>query len=354
MPGAWRLRDLAYRRFLHSGQTRVGWVAAGTLHGSDRSFFALEHAVAMRVANTALWLNANVPALHSEIYRPDRRYDIVVFFKAMDDRCLEEAARVQAYGGKVVFDANVNYYEVWGDYEIEDTRPTEEQRRQAAAMTGAADHVVADSSYLLGIVSRFNGAATWIPDNVDMHLFSGPRARRGDSGLRLVWSGIAKKAQPLLSVADAFAGLRGAELVVVSNAEPRILPELRQAIPCRYVPWSPKRYAKVLRECDVIISPKRLVNAYELGHTEYKITLGMAAGVPAVASPQQSYVEAVTYAGGGRIADTTDEWRAALAELAADPALRADLGERARRTVEERYATPVVARRYSEVLCALA
>jgi glycosyltransferase involved in cell wall biosynthesis len=121
-----------------------------------------------------------------------------------------------------------------------------------------------------------------------------------------------------------------------------------------YEPFSLHGYARVLRSCDVIVSPKRLVNPYELGHTEWKITLGMAAGLPAVASPQRSYVEAISARGGGLVADTAAEWREAIARLVEDDELRRDLGAKARQTVEERYATPVVARRYLDLLRSLA
>jgi glycosyltransferase involved in cell wall biosynthesis len=329
---------------------RVGWVAADTLHGGTRRLSLLHTPVSMRITNTAFWINAHSGRVRNELYRPGRRYDVVVFFKAMDERCRDEAARVKGRGGRVVFDANVNYYEVWGDYEIEGTRPSPEQQRDAAAMTELADRVVADSSYLLDVVRRVNPRAEWIPDNVDLHVYRGRRAHRQRPLTRIVWSGIAAKAAHLLEAADALADVRGAELVLVSDRPPDVMRDLGGALPCTYVRFSDREYAATLRRCDVIISPKRLVNAYEVAHTEYKITLGMAVGLPAVASPQQSYREAIDARGGGVIAASTAEWREALERLVRDPGLRADLGERARLTVRERYATPVVARRYLEVI----
>jgi glycosyltransferase involved in cell wall biosynthesis len=329
---------------------RIGWVSSDTLTARVANFASLSPAVAMRIANIARWIEKHVPGVETEMYRRDRRYDIVVFAKAMDEECRREAEKIQSYGGRVVFDANVNYYEIWGDYDIPDTKPTEQQRRDAVAMTQVADWVVADSSYLLGVVQRYTKSAGWIPDNVDLGLFGARRQDRGADRIRLVWSGMAKKARPLLSIREALATLPDAELVVVSEAAPAELAELEQSIPCRYVPFTPRRYAKTLRTCDVIISPKRLTNAYELAHTEWKITLGMAAGLPAVASPQQSYVEAIGHKGGGIVADGTDEWAEALGSLASDADLRARLGSLARETVVERYATPVVAAEYAEVL----
>ena len=98
----------------------------------------------------------------------------------------------------------------------------------------------------------------------------------------------------LLSLCDVFRTLPDAELVLVVDEPPACLPELSRAIRCSVVPFSDEAYARTLTTCDIIISPKRLINAYEMGHSEYKITLGMAIGLPAVASPQLSYVDAIS------------------------------------------------------------
>jgi glycosyltransferase involved in cell wall biosynthesis len=309
----------------------------------------------MRIANTAYWINAHSDRIVNELYDPARRYDVVVVFKAMQGWYLEEAERAQDRGARVVFDANVNYYERWGDYEIARTEPTPEQQRDAVALTGLADHVVADSTYLRAVVEPINGRVTWIPDNVDLRVYRRGRPRRSTgSPLRLVWSGVAQKAAHLLEAADAFASVPGIELTLVADRPPEAMAELAGALPCRFVRFGDRRYAAELRRSDVIVSPKRLTNAYEVAHTEYKITLGMGVGLPAVASPQQSYVEAIGHAGGGIVAGSVDEWRDALERLRDDEKLRLDLGERARRTVEEIYATPVVSARYLRLLEELA
>src|SRR5919199_1647226 len=150
---------------------RVGWATSAWFATPRPSFRSLPPPVAMRVANVARWINRNDRGVHNELYDPGRRYDIVVFVKAMDGRTQAEAERIKRRGGRVVFDANVNYYEIWGEYEVPGTEPTPEQRRDAIAMTKLADWVVADSTYLLGVVGKHTDAASWIPDNVDTHLF---------------------------------------------------------------------------------------------------------------------------------------------------------------------------------------
>jgi len=330
----------------------VGWITYDSFPGRKRRLQDLDSFTGMRAGNVARWLNAHAPAIAHELYDPDRRYDIVVFQKMMDARCQTEAQKIKACGGKVVFDANVNYYDIRGDYFVPGTQPTVHQQDDATRMTALADHVVADSTFLEQRIRSINPRVTWIPDNVNSRVYRGTRQHSG-ARLRLAWSGIGKKAAHLLLIRDVLAELTDAELVVVTDDVPECLPELQRAIPCRVVSFTDRRYARTLLECDLIISPKRLVNAYELAHTEYKITLGMALGLPAVASPQQSYCEAIGLHGGGIIADSDAEWRAAFERLR-DPAERRLLGQRAQQTVNDRYETAVVARQYGALLAGLA
>jgi glycosyltransferase involved in cell wall biosynthesis len=332
-----------------AARLRVGWATSAWQATPRPTARGLPAAAAMRSANIARWIDRHDRRFRNELYRPERRYDVVVFVKTMDEATQREAERIGAYRGRVVFDANVNYYEVWGEYDVAGTEPTQEQQSQAIAMTQLADWVVADSSYLLEIVRKHTERASWIPDNVDTGLFRPPTRRRQGPRLRLVWSGMAHKARHLLAVRDVLSSLKGLELLLVSNEPPDVLPTLAEALPCRFAPFSLRRYARLLRDCDAIVSPKRLRNGYELGHSEWKITLGMAVGLPAVASPQQSYIEAIEHRGGGIVAQGNDEWHAALERLR-DRGVREELGRRARETVLERYATPVVARQYADLL----
>src|SRR2546423_7560093 len=90
---------------------RVGWVTASSLDAERATFRGLPPPVAMRVANVARWIDADGGGFRNELYRRGRRYDVVVFVKAMSERHHEEAEQAQAAGARIVFDANVNYYE---------------------------------------------------------------------------------------------------------------------------------------------------------------------------------------------------------------------------------------------------
>ena len=69
---------------------------------------------------------------------------------------------------------------------------------------------------------------------------------------------------------------------------------------------------------------------YTRGKAGFKLLQYMAAGVPVVASPVGSNRDLVERSGAGLLADTPDEWAAALRRLLGDPALRRCMGARGR------------------------
>jgi glycosyltransferase involved in cell wall biosynthesis len=347
------LRTLLKRRPA-SRRYRVGWVTRDPRLPSRGRFGRMAFMPRLRGGYLSDWIDKHCDWCSSELYDPKCRYDAVIFIKVMQPECQEELRRIQEYGGKVVFDANVNYYEISGDYSHQ-TPPTPEHQAQAIWMTQHADAVVADSSYIASLARKYNEQVTWIPDNINLQVFSKVRAHRAKPSLVLGWSGIPSKAHHLLDICPVLAKLKNAELCLITgqpgdpSVPPEVLRALRTAVPCRVVRFDERRLVQALIGCDVVISPKRLANSYDMGHTELKITVGMALGLPAVASPQQSYQEAISYKGGGIIVSSDAEWLDALKRLE-DWTLRREMGERARQTVVEKYSVPVVATQFLGVI----
>jgi hypothetical protein len=93
----------------------------------------------------------------------------------------------------------------------------------------------------------------------------------------------------------------------------------------------------------VLISPRFLDNPYNQSHTEWKITLGLACGLPVVASPQPSYHEVAARCGGpGTVAicGGMEEWCAAIGRHLGGTA---SCAAAARDVVERYYVSSVVA-----------
>jgi glycosyltransferase involved in cell wall biosynthesis len=68
-----------------------------------------------------------------------------------------------------------------------------------------------------------------------------------------------------------------------------------------------------------------------------KVLQYMAAGLPVVANPVGVHCELIQHGRTGFLAETPAEWADAIAELAADPRRRGELGRNAREFVEGHY-----------------
>jgi glycosyltransferase involved in cell wall biosynthesis len=351
---------------------RVGWVIVDQLARSPFCRTATLTGGGVGLARYA-WLAAHVnahPALgvRHEVFRPWRRYEALVFLKAMGPESLALLRRRRALGTLALFDANVNYYEREGREHYRGMLPTEAQRDQAIAMTREADAVIADSEVLRERCRAYNAAVTWIPDSVDLDRVPAPAPWQPRAGrLPLLWSGEAVKLFELLAIEEVL--LRHAarvELVLVTNDLAALgrwtgdhrarFEALLARVPHRIVPYRGiAPLFAVYAQGGVLVSPRFLDNSYNLGHTEWKVTLGMACGRMALASPVPSYVTLAARAGhrGIRICATPEDWDRALAALLAGDVDRPAEEAAARGVVARHYATPVVARAHAALLTAL-
>jgi len=293
-----------------------------------------------------------------ERYRPWKTYDAVVFVKIMTDAAYHQAVKLKQKGTPIIFDANVNYYERWGSFPVPGTEPTAKQQEQAVRLTRLADCVVADSSYLKTVCEHWNANVVWIPDAVDTQRYRPTQKSQTTPKTRLVaiWSGVGKKALHLEMIEPVLRSFEGRIqlLLVPGKSTPEdptaaVVDRLSRTPGNRVVRWGEQPFSDLLKEADIILSPKYLESSYEMGHTEYKISLGMAAGLPAIASPQPSYLDALA-TGGGKICRTPDEWAAAFHFYLSDHKAHQADGLRARQIIESRYAIPVVAQQYEDVL----
>lgn len=295
--------------------------------------------------------------LHYEMYRPWRRYDALIFMKAFDPACQRLMARQQRAGRKAVFDANVNFYEEFGEYQFEGMRTGDTLRKQAEHMTIHADAVIADSPYLETVCRRYHDRVQWIPDNVDMRKVPEFHPTKPGCPLRLLWSGQAHKLFEFLAIEDTLRNYKDhIELVLVTNSLhhiERCHPPIRERlygllrdIPHQIIPFTsiPDLWS-IYQQGGVCIAPRFLDNAYNQGHTEWKITLAMACGRVALCSPLSSY-QAVQNASGGngiRLRDTQEDWDGVFDEILSKSFAWECEESGARHVVEQNYDTRIIA-----------
>ncbi|OGS36743.1 MAG: hypothetical protein A2293_06840 [Elusimicrobia bacterium RIFOXYB2_FULL_49_7] len=336
-------------------EIKVAWITDRGLPSKwyQRYFFPLSDSGIMRYKNIAREMKSLSPLIRNELYRQGKRYDVLVVLKRISDDICRVVRDEKQKGTKIIFDANVNYYKVWGDFPVPHTRPTLEQQQNAVWLTQNSDNVVADSSYIASICREYNPNVFHIPDNVDPLAFNGLRKHRQADIATLVWSGISQKAFHLSLIEETLKELKDKiRLLLVSNNDrfPEVVTRLGAMFEVVYHKFSLKKYAALLLQGDILISPKVLNNSYEMGHSEYKITLGMAQGLPVLASPQQSYVEALQNSGAGIICKDSNEWRNGFLALINNAGMRQNMGVNGKEIVRARYSSKVVAGQYAELI----
>lgn len=310
--------------------------------------------------------------LRYELFRPWRRYDAVVFLKSMAAGCIDHARRLKRQGTAVIFEANVDYYSrSEAPLPAGHLRPTLQQREQAVSMTEEASGVIASSSHLASICRHWNARTFRVCDHIPRSLL--PSLRSGDAfsqnPLPVWWSGMADKAADLLAAGDALRSMgdrirlhlvTGNLQSALSRIDPASSESVRSLLasvphaihPFRSIPELLRLYAS---GGGVIISPRFLENPYNQSHTEWKISLGMACGLPAIASPQPSYREVRDHAedpSAVTICEHTEEWIAAL-EKSLDLRRLATASRAARKTVETHYVTEAVAPQHARAVTSI-
>jgi len=304
------------------------------------------------------------------LYRPGMALDAVVFLKSMGRECEELVDTLRSQGIATIFEANVDYYSVYNDPNVPmpDLAPRDEQRAAAVAMTTNANGVIASSHHLAEICAGYQSKVFAVPDHVNLNLRPGVfgKAPMCDGRLQVWWSGMASKAFELLVAQVPLEALKDRlhlhlvtdDLSARAAWRPDVRAQFEQLL--GRVPHTVHQFKDVRRlmmlysNGGVIISPRTLVAPYNWSHTEWKITLGMACGMPAIASPVPSYRRVAGLAGpeAVTICESDAEWLAAFENLMRPETLTSS-GIAARAVVEQHYSTARVAPLHAEAVDAI-
>lgn len=213
-----------------------------------------------------------------------------------------------------------------------------------------ADLVTAGNAYLARQASLYvePQRVHLLPTCVDPSLYPLAAHERSDGHLALAWIGqhstlpCLNQARPMLAAASR--ALPRLELRVICNQFPQL--EGVRVVPRQ---WSAAHEARELASADVGLSwlPN---DPWSLGKCGLKVLQYMAAGLPVVANPVGMNLEMVRHGRTGFLAATRQEWVAALARLAADPALRRTMGAAGRHFVERHYSVAAWSGRFVDLV----
>jgi glycosyltransferase involved in cell wall biosynthesis len=206
-------------------------------------------------------------------------------------------------------------------------------QRRFEATADAADHVVAGNEYLADFFRRRGRPVTVLPTVVDPAHYA---VKRHDDtrSPRLVWIG-SHSTIPYLqrfvpAIEAAAARANGLGLITIADAGLE-----KVSFPVEHIPWSAETEAAALVRGDIGIAPTP-DDPWTRGKCGFKIVQYMAAGLPVIASPVGANAAIVTPEC-GILADSPEQWTAAIIQLAADAKLRATMGAAGRKRVESQY-----------------
>jgi len=210
--------------------------------------------------------------------------------------------------------------------------------RRFQATVQVADAVLAGNRYLAHQAARATDKSkVWqFPTCIDVAAYRGAIHERRSSEAKVVWLGSQSTAPSLLdarpNLEAAARRLGGLSLRLVCDW----FPDLGPAIAVERRAWTLAGETEDLATADIGVSwlPE---HPWSLGKCGLKVLQYMAAGLPVVANPIGIHRELIEHGRTGLLAETPDEWAAAIERLATQPELRATMGRAARQVVAECY-----------------
>jgi len=322
----------------------------------------------MRFRWVADHVNSRFPEeLVYELFHIGCKYDVVVFLKSLSNSCIQLQDKLKQRGVKTVFDLNVDYLTpAWGKFYYENMAPENRQHLAAIEMAKRCDVVLCPSNHIASVAKKFNASSFCLPDNIKDDFINTGGNWKPDRNKRLqvLWCGQAVKLFELLKIQDTLMLFSDRiHLKIITNSisvmkkwyEPyeNHLSSLLSHLSYEIIPFT--SISDLMAEYDkggIFISPRFLNNSYNLGHSEWKITLAMAKGRVVLASDLQSYVDVNrrSLGKGIRICKTNEDWNRAFAEILDPDFLWPEEQKASLKVVRNFYSTSVISKKHSEIL----
>ena len=206
------------------------------------------------------------------------------------------------------------------------------EAQQSVGYLRSARLVLAGTPYLADLAARHARRIEVVPSCVDPAT-QPTRDHQDADEITIGWIGSRSTTPHLEQTLDVFERLVGQgfrlRLVAVGAVTTFTAPWFSVR------PWSLEREPEDLASFDIGIMPMP-DDPWTRGKCGYKALQYFAAGLPVVASPV-GVAHSLVAPDRGRLARDPAEWAAAIRELAADAAVRREMGARGRRLVEEQY-----------------
>jgi glycosyltransferase involved in cell wall biosynthesis len=212
-----------------------------------------------------------------------------------------------------------------------------------------ASLVLAGNRYLEAYARQYNERVVFFPTVVDTDRFYPriPRDSAEPEPVTIGWMGTPETVKYLEAITPALdqaARQAAMSLLVVGAKAPAT-----RGLPASSRSWSEAAEAEDLRAMDIGVMPLA-DDEWSKGKCALKLIQYMSAGVASVTSPAGSAPEFVRDGENAWFANNSSDWCDRVLELARSPDRRAEMGRRARATIETQYSLRVGGPRFVDAL----
>lgn len=288
--------------------------------------------IRMRCYDVILFLNKK--GIRAELYKPFKKYKIVVFTKASTDRAVKLAQKLKAQGVKV-------YFESFCEYLTDDSKVTHE-KENILEITRNADMIGACSEVQREMFSQYHDRVLMIPESVHDDFFLQKKIHENKKPLSLIYCGYSDKAKDTLEIKNVIQRLMdefGCKMIYVCEKDPGI-----EAFPYEFMKYDQKIIASQLLSGDVMLAPRPMNGIEKRSHSFTKASYPLAVGLPTVASPLPSYMGTPVI-----LCETQEEWYQQTKRLLEDANLRQKIGEEGIQYVYNHYSMDAIGEKYIDI-----
>ncbi len=274
--------------------------------------------------------------IHAELYKPFRKYKVVVFTKTRSERAVATAKKLRSKNIPIFYDA---YYE----YLDEPTKQKDWERINILEIVKQSQIVGTCSKEQEIAFGKYHSDVVMIPESVHDDFFQVEKEHVDKEQISLVYCGYSGKAKDTLCIKDVLKRLQEkyqCKLLYICEKDPKL-----EGLSYDYIRYDQSVIPSQLINGDIMIAPRPMEGIEKLAHSFTKVAYPLAVGLPAVANPVPSYVDTPVM-----LCRNDEEWEQTLTKLILDSAERQKHGEEGRQYVYENYSLAVIGEKYRSIV----
>lgn len=274
--------------------------------------------------------------IKAELYKPNKKYDAVIFTKTRTDKAVALAKKLHAEGMTVISDA-------FCEYLADESRKDDWERKNILEIMSYSDCVITFSKSQFDQFVGYHRNVRLIEESVNDVFFAVEKEHEKKEKITLLYCGYSHNAKDTLEIKDVIKEMQEkyhCEILYVCEKDPCI-----KDFPYRYEKYEQKNIPTTLLMGDIMIAPRPMEGIEKLAHTLSKVAHPMAVGLPVVANPVPSYV------GTPAILCTSErEWIEELSKLIEDSTERERIGKKSREYIRQHYSQEIICRQYLDLI----